>query len=121
MALIGKNNIKNAFVPWPNPFCLKDSDAKGMLEGYPLEIITLAMIETILQDHTSNKDILRMLQENTITICFSWRITKDGVHFWNGIRDNKFDVFYDKYTPNKLRDRIEEVRPLIPYYKPKRK
>lgn len=121
MALIGKNNIRHADIPWPNPFGLKNSDAKGMIDGYPTEVITLAMIESILQDHTAKKDILRMLQENTITICFSWSATKDGVHFWNDIRDGRFDVFYKTYTSSSLKERIDEVRPLIPYYKPKRK
>lgn len=121
MALIGKNNIRNADVPWPNPFDLKASDAIGMLEGYPTEVITLAMIETILQDHTAKKDILKMLQENTITICFSWSATRDGVHFWHDIRYNRLDIFYKRYTPASLKERIEEVRPLIPYYKPRKK
>lgn len=121
MALIGKNNIRNADVPWPNPFDLKDSDAIGMLEGYPTEVITLAMIEIILQDHTAKKDILKMLQENTITICFSWSATKDGRYFWNNMRNRHFDIFYQVYTPALLKERIEEVRPLIPYYKPRKK
>lgn len=119
MALIGRYNIGNASEGWPNPFGLNKSDAKGILKGYPTEIITLGMIETILQDKTGAKDVLKELQNDGFAGCFHWTITKDGNDFWNDIRHAHLDIFYKTYTPDLLKERIDEVRPLIPYYKPK--
>lgn len=121
MALIGKNNIRNADVPWPNPFGLKASDAIGMLKGYPLEAITLAMIESILHDKTGAKDILRELQKDGLAGTFLWSLSKDGNVFWKDIIHKELDIFYKTYTPDLLKERIEEVRPLIRYYKPRKK
>lgn len=120
MALIGRHNVKNATLSWPNPFKLKDSDAKDSLEEYPIEIITLAMIEIILQENSiERKDILKYLQDNGLAGSFTWANTKNDTFFWNDIRHNRFDTFYKTYTPESLKERIEEVRPLIPYYKPR--
>ena len=121
MALIGKNNIRNADFPWPNPFDLKDSDAKGRISGYPTEVITLAMIEIMIQRVPTVKDALSLLRTNGAEGSFSWYNTKDGRYFWDNMRNRHFDIFYQVYTPTSLKERIEEARPLMTQYKPKKK
>lgn len=109
MALIGRHNVKNTNIAgWPNPYNLTEEDAKGKLKGYPLEIITLILKEMVLQGRT---DCLRNAQ--TYGISFSpvleWNKTKDGPKFWSDIRyKGRYDVFYEKYTPNKLQERLKE-------------
>lgn len=109
MALIDKNSIKYADISgWPNPYNLTEKDAKDRLEGYPLEIITLILKEMELQGRTNC-----LSRAQTVGISSShvldWDKTKDGPKFWSDIRYmNRFDVFYDKYTPHKLQERIKE-------------
>lgn len=108
MALINKRNIKNANVSWPNPYHLTKEDAKGKLEDVPLEIITLILKEMVLQ---GKKDCLYKAQNlgissNTI---LDWDRTKDGNKFWSDIwYAERYDVFYEKYTPHKLQERLKE-------------
>jgi len=100
-SIIGR---KGALV-WPNPYGLTKKDAKGKIEGYPLEIITLALYETYL----TRKDFdLESLQKFGLDCAFPWSDSKDGMYFWKSIFDKNFDIFYDTYTPEKLRERLEE-------------
>jgi len=109
MALIGRHNIDNTSLGgWPNPYNLTEEDAKGKLENTPLEIITLILKEMYLQ---GKRDCLKKAQTVGIssTLVLDWDKTKDGPRFWTNIWYNKrYDVFYDKYTPSKLRERIRE-------------
>ena len=90
---------------WPNPYGLTEKDAKGKIEGWPLEIITLALHEIyLLRDNFD----LTSLQRYGLNYAFVWEKSEDGHDFWESIRDEKFDIFYDKYTPAKLRERLEE-------------
>jgi len=106
-ALISKNTMHRAHVKidWPNPYGLKEKDAKESIEGWPLEIITLALYEAIL---FRGKYGLKDLQNDGIILAFQWDLTLDGSNFWKDIRDGKFDVFYKRYTPEKLKERLEE-------------
>lgn len=105
--LISKSTIHRAHVDtgWPNPYGLTEKDAKGRLEDWPLEIITLALYESIL---FRGKYSLKDLQGAGIIGAFQWDLTLDGSNFWRDIRDGKFDVFYNRYTPEKLKERLEE-------------
>ena len=109
-ALISKNTIHRAHVntDWPNPYNLTKEDAKGKLKGVSLEIITLILKEMELQGKT---DCLYKAQNLGITsnIVFNWDKSKDGSKFWSAIwYDKKYDVFYNRYTPDRLRERIKE-------------
>lgn len=105
MGLLDKKNIKNLENEWPNPYHLTEKDAKGRLDDWPLEIITLALYESILYRGKYN---LRDLQSTGVIGAFQWDSTVDGSNFWKDIRDRKFDVFYKRYTPEKLKKRLEE-------------
>lgn len=108
MALIGRHNVKNSEITWPNPYHLTKEDAKGKLEDVPLEIITLILKEMELQ---GKKDCLYKAQNlgissNTI---LDWELTKDGIAFWTDIwYKERYNIFYDKYTPSKLQERLKE-------------
>jgi len=110
-ALISKSTIHRAHagIDWPNPYNLTKEDAKGSIEGWPLEIITLALKEEILQhpDRTIIKS-LEVLQEYGVNGAMRWDETKDRFQFWDAIRYNHFNAFYNKYTPKLLRKRLEE-------------
>ena len=100
-SIIGR---KGALV-WPNPYGLTKKDAKGKIEGWPLEIITLALYETYL---TKSDFDLGDLQRRGLDYAFIWKYSMDGLDFWKSISDDKnFDIFYKTYTPAKLRERIE--------------
>ena len=90
---------------WPNPYDLTKEDAKGEIDRWPLEIITLALYETYLaRDNFDLKD----LQIQGLDGAFIWDESNDGHDFWKSIKDEKFDVFYDKYTPTKLKERLKK-------------
>ena len=100
-SIIGRKGVN----VWPNPYGLTKKDAIGKIEGYPLEIITLALYETYLvRDDFGLKD----LQKIGLHGAFVWDDTKDGYKFWNSIAHGEFDVFYDTYTLEKLKERIKK-------------
>ena len=106
MALISKDKRDWAHVSWPNPYNLSEKDLQGRLSHVPLEIITLTLKEAkVLRDKDFNT---KKLQYSGIDGAFEWKKTKDGINFWREIRDGHFQVFYDKYTPETLRKRLEE-------------
>ena len=90
---------------WPNPYGLTEKDAKGEIDRWPLEIITLILHETYLARQNFS---LEDLQRQGLDCAFLWSESKDGIDFWESIRDERFDVFYDKYTPTKLKERLKE-------------
>lgn len=100
-SIIGRKGVN----VWPNPYGLTQKDAKRQIEGYPLEIITLALYETYLVRDDFG---LENLQKIGLHGAFIWDDTKDGYKFWNSIAHGEFDVFYDIYTPEKLRERLKE-------------
>lgn len=108
MSLITKDkrNWASTKINWPNPYNLTEKDQKGMLEKVPIEIITLILKEIELQKGINFK--LKNLQINGIGGSFAWNETKDGSIFWNRMCNGNFNVFYDVYTPEKLRQRLEE-------------
>lgn len=107
-AFITKKNIKNIKIgyKWPNPFNIQEKDLVGDIKDYPMEIITLAMLETRLQ---RSKFTLEHMTKSDISGAFSWVNSEDGFDFWDGICNCKdFSEFYKKYTPEYLRKRLEE-------------
>lgn len=110
MPLIDKRNIKNAEIPWPNPFRLKESDIFGAIEGLPTEIITLALTEMIRQrPHLKNP--LEELRSSGLNGSFSWYETSDDRDgLWRKIHARDFDIFYERYTPSKLLAKVKEVK-----------
>ena len=104
---------------WPNPFNIQKSDITGKIEGVPIEIITLALIEYVLVSKQIEKP-MKILQNDGIVGLFSWENSKDRHDFWSDIWYRKrYDVFYKKYTPKKLKDRFLEMVKLNPDYKSK--
>ena len=92
---------------WPNPYKLTKEDAIGEIDGWPLEIITLILHEIDIRRNIRDFD-LTDLQRMGLDCAFVWDKSKDGQDFWKSIRDERFDVFYDKYTPTKLKERLKE-------------
>ena len=93
---------------WPNPYGLTKKDAKGRLEDVPLEIITLILKEMELQGKTDCLYKAQNLGISSNTV-FDWDKSKDGTIFWTEIWYlERYDVFFDRYTPEKLKERIEE-------------
>ena len=93
---------------WPNPYGLTKKDAKDRLKDIPLEIITLILKEMELQGKT---DCLYKAQNLGISsnLVFDWDKSKDGSRFWTDIwYAERYDVFYEKYTPQKLKERLEK-------------
>ena len=104
---------------WPNPFNIQESDITGKIEGIPIEIITLALIEYVLVSKQVKKPI-KVLHDIGIIGLFGWNDSKDKHNFWSDIVNRKkYDVFYEKYTPKKLKDRFLEMVKLYPDYKSK--
>ena len=99
-SIIGRKGV----LVWPNPYGLTKKDAIGKIKGYPLEIITSALYETYLA--RINFD-LNDLQSVGLDCAFTWSESKDDMSFWKSIFDKNFDIFYKKYTPAKLKKRIE--------------
>ena len=91
---------------WPNPYGLTEKDAKGQIKGWPLEIITLAL--NISKNVRGDNYNINDLCGTGINCAFGWDNTKEGYEFWKSINNKKFDVFYDLYTPQKLKERLEE-------------
>jgi len=94
---------------WPNPYGLTEKDAKGKIKGIPLEIITLILKEMELQGKSYNALLkIQTMGISSITI-FDWYLTKDGPNFWSDIwYENEYNIFYKKYTPQKLKERLKE-------------
>ena len=90
---------------WPNPYGLTQKDAKGKIEGWSLEIITLIMYEAMLA-RRGDFDI-SWLWDDGLMGAFMWENTEDGYEFWKNIENGNFDVFYKTYTPAKLKKRLE--------------
>lgn len=110
MPLINKRNIKNADVPWPNPFRLKESELIGEIEDLPIEIVTLALVETILQRPYLEKP-LEELSISGVKGAFTWDNAKDNDDdFWWMIDKRDLDAFYERYTPNKLLERVKDIK-----------
>ena len=110
MPLINKRNIKNADVSWPNLFRLKESELIGDIEDLPIEIVTLALVETIRQ-RPYLEHPLSELRTTGLSSSFSWYKTIDDTDdFWSKINKRDFDVFYKRYTPSKLLDKVKEVK-----------
>lgn len=107
-ALITKNtrDWASAKINWPNPYNLSEKDQIEHLKNVPLEIITLALKEIQLQYGESGA--LKDLQRFGIASSFSWDNTKDGYIFWRKICDKDYQIFYDTYTPEKLKQRLKE-------------
>ena len=104
---------------WPNPFNIKESDITGKIEGVPIEIITLALIEYVLISKQVKKP-MEVLHDIGIVGLFSWENSKDRHEFWSDIANRKkYELFYKKYTPKKLKDRFLEMVKLNPDYKSK--
>lgn len=92
---------------WPNPYSLTEKDTIGQIKGCPLEIITLVL--NIAKKKRGNEYNIHRLCDDGIRGAFIWDDTKEGYDFWSDIADRKkYDVFYKKYTPTKLKDRLEE-------------
>lgn len=91
---------------WPNPYKLTKEDQKGYLENVPLEIITLMLKEIEVQ--REDRFNLNDLQKFGLDYAFLWANTKDGNDFWESIKNENYQVFYDKYTPELLRKRLKE-------------
>ena len=92
---------------WPNPYNLTEEDK---VNNMPLEIITLIIKEAELCSHNfkGKKHILKYIKDKNIDMLFFYDKSKDGGYFWWNIIDGNYDVFYDKYTPEKLKKRLEE-------------
>jgi hypothetical protein len=107
MSLITKDNRDWASIEkWPNPYRLTKNDLQGWLKQVPLEIITLILKEA--KDLEEKDFDIKELQTSEIDGAFEWKKTKDGHMFWRKICDKDYQVFYDVYTPEKLRKRLEE-------------
>lgn len=108
MALISKDKRDWAHVDWPNPYNLSEKDLQSWLKlkRVPLEIITLMIKEAEKQRGESFG--LEKIQRAGIDGSFEWRKTKEGHSFWKDIKKGNYQVFYDIYTPEKLRKRLEE-------------
>ena len=110
MPLINKRNIKNADVSWPIPFRLKESELIGEIEDLPIEIVTLALVETILQRPYLEKP-LEELSISGVKGAFTWDNAKDNDDdFWWMIDKRDLDDFYERYTPNKLLERVKDIK-----------
>jgi len=110
MPLIDKRNIKNAEISWPNPFHLKESEIMGDIEDLPMEIVTLALVETLLQRPYLEKPLVE-LSGNGLAGSFCWDESKDNDDdFWWRINKRDLDTFYERYTPNKLLERVKDVK-----------
>ena len=92
---------------WPNPYDLTEEDK---VNNMPLEIITLIIKEAELCSHyfKGKKHILKYIKDKNIDMLFFFDKSKDGSNFWWNIIDGNYDVFYKKYTPEKLKKRLEE-------------
>jgi len=99
------DNLNN----WPNPYDLTEEDAKGKIKGFPLEIITLILHEIYLKKGIHKFD-LKVLQKLGLEYAFLWGDSQDGLMFWEKINNSEFDVFYDTYTPSRLKERLKEKK-----------
>ena len=109
-ALISKNTIHRAHVNigWPNPYGLTKKDAKGKIEGWPLEVITLALLEA---KRNIKSYTIKDLQDSGVSRMFSWDKTSDGWDFWHEMDNERFSMFYDRYTPEKLKEKLKYETP----------
>jgi len=89
---------------WPNPYGLTKKDAIGKIKDWPLEVITLTLKEMEIQ---YGKYDLNLLQTQGLSYAFPWDVAREGLRFW-GYLEGNFDLFYDLYTPEKLKERLEE-------------
>ena len=109
-ALISKNTIHRAHVKeaWPNPYNLTKEDAKDHVKGWPLEVITLALLESKkkIKSYT-----IKDLQNSGVSSMFSWDNTSDGWDFWHEMDNERFNMFYDRYTPEKLKEKLKYETP----------
>lgn len=99
-SIIGRKGIST----WPNPYSLTKKDAKGHVEGWPLEVITLALLEA---KRNIKSYTIKNLQDSGVSCMFSWGGTCDGRKFWSEIVTKNFDMFYARYTPETLKERLE--------------
>jgi len=91
---------------WPNPYNLTEKDIKGDIKGFPLEIITLVL--NIAKKERGDDYNINDLCYSGVNYAFGWDNTKEGYEFWKSISNKKFDVFYNLYTPTKLKERLKE-------------
>lgn len=106
MALINKDNRNWAHANWPNPYNLSEKDLQGWLKDVPLEILNLILKEA-KKERGEDFD-LEKIQRAKLDGSFVWDKTKEGNSFWREIKNGNYQVFYDMYTPEKLRKRLEE-------------
>ena len=102
-----KRDWASAKEKWPNPYGLTEKDQTGWLKNFPLEIITL-MIKEAKDLRDKDFDIKKLKVIYNLMGVFTWDDTKDGHEFWKSIKNGNYKVFYDKYTPELLRKRLEE-------------
>ena len=108
MSFIKAKDLDKMGKQWPNPYGLTKEDAKGKIKDWPLELITLALKEMETQ---YGKYDLNLLQTHGLSYAFQWDKPKEGIYFWQSIYNTyngKYDIFYKMYTPEKLKERLEE-------------
>lgn len=108
-SFIKAKDLDNLNNKWPNPYDLTKEDAKGKIKGFPLEIITLILHEIYLENDVHKFD-LKDLQDFGLEYAFLWDDSQDGLMFWEKINNEEFDVFYDAYTPSRLKERLKEKK-----------
>ena len=108
-SFIKAKDLDKIRLDWPNPYGLTKKDAKGKIEGWPLEIITLILHEIYLDEDVYKFD-LTDLQRFGLQYAFQWLNSQDGIYFWEKINNGEFDVFYDTYTPSRLKERLKEKK-----------
>lgn len=105
MALINKRNQDLAYDGWPNPYNLSKKDLQGWLKNVPLEILNL-MLKEAKKQRDERYNLINLLKDR-LRGAFDWWSSKESHEFWSDIEDENYQVFYDRYTPETLRKRLE--------------
>jgi len=117
---------------------VKESDLKGQIKYFPIEIVQKMVSNQVHQGNKANVGVFQIDPSSCVDNGgFDWARTKEGNEFWNSVIGNiNFDVFFKKYPKkkekkhfvgvedvdelrNQILDNIGEIVVLDDYYKNK--
>jgi len=89
---------------------------KGCIEGWPKEIVDLALERFDDRNIDRGKTKLETLKLSGLSSAFNWAKSPEGHSFWDDINTRKFETFYKKYpkgtqtlTNNEERSKNEQI------------
>ena len=91
---------------------VKQSDLKGAIKDFPIEVVQKMVERHIEQDGNAN---IEFKDKFDVLGYFTWKDTIEGVDFWSKVIDYKnFDLFFERY-PKSVHPKLENAEfPLPP-------